>query len=212
MCQNLLNSGSPTSISFFPFSRISLLCVGCMGNVVIDVLRIVDSGGNAGHISGAHARKFLKFGNLNRNIGDIALELHEIAVGGRPSVHPDYQNVKSGILSYELNEVGNLIGNALHAGFYQFLPSGGSGDACEHSGGLTVPIRGAEPCERGYKIGPVFRIGLFCQGAGFAGIGNESQIVLQPADDGAGIIQIALQDMRRAYIQASTVNDLMISL
>lgn len=93
-----------------------------MGNVVIDVLRIVDSGGNAGHISGAHARKFLKFGNLHGNIGDIALELHEIAVGGRPSVHPDYRNVKSGILSHELNEVGNLIGNALHAGFYQFLP------------------------------------------------------------------------------------------
>lgn len=122
MCQNLLNSGSPTSISFFPFRRISLLSVGCMGNVVIDVLRIVDSGGNAGHISGAHARKFLKFGNLHGNIGDIALELHEIAVGGRPSVHPDYRNVKSGILSHELNEVGNLIGNALHAGFYQFLP------------------------------------------------------------------------------------------
>ena len=154
---------------------------------------VIKTRGKTGGIGGSDAGEFFSRRNPDRDIQQIALELHQVSVPGRPSVYPNLRDGGAGALGHGLHDIRDLIGDAVQGGPDDFTAAGGAGHAAKQRFGFAVPVGSAQSGEGWNQIRGIARVCRQREGFGFAGAVDQLHIVLQPGDDGTRIIDISLQ-------------------
>ena len=156
------------------FLRSHLRGVGAAVNLRMDGGWVVQSAGKSCGTGCAKAGEFLNIGYADFDLRHIRLKLHQVAVGRRAAVNPQFRQENTCILRHSVHKVGNLVRNALNARFNDLGFACRAGDARQQTRGLAVPIGCAKTCERWYKVGFIGRVGSTGQHLALASDANSA--------------------------------------
>ena len=147
----------------------------------------------AGQVCGAQRRGFRHRRANDRRAENVGLKLHEAVVGGGPAIHAKFRHRCAGIAPHRIQQVGDLIGNALERCAGEVACGGAAGESKDRAARVGVPMGRAQSHEgRDEKYAAIVRNGLG-QRLDFFGSSNQTQSVAQPLDDCAADEDAALE-------------------
>ena len=120
-----------------------------------------------------------------RDSKDIRLELHQKVVGRGSSVDSELGDARSAVGFHGPDQVPRLVGDRLECRPHDVRATCASCQARQDAPSVRVPVRRAEPGERGDHVDAPGVLDGFRSVLGFGGVGDQPQVVPEPLHYGA---------------------------
>ena len=135
---------------------------------------------------GAERRRLGHLGDGDRDAEHVGLELHQPAVDRRGAVGAQLGERLAAGAVHRPHGVDGLVGHRLQRGAREVRAAAAAGEPDDRPARVRVPVRRAEPGQRGDEVDAVVGVQRGRQLLGLGRRGDDPEPVAQPLDRGAG--------------------------